>query len=276
MESIRLYISNRQQMSRCQTILAFLAICGVVIGILTLVLYYSQRSSKSKIVTIPPELKEEKNKRTKAYCQKQITSLKKVTYFAKMGSASIATRVEDLMVTKNAYWLKGNPWKDSKTLKDIQIDACMNKVPLVVIKMRPDTKEYQVNDQLRKYEYYKEKINVSSWKAYDRKLNKIIKALEDMPCLVVMEPDLLLLGVDIRNSQNRWTNLGFIEEFLKRVHTIVKRLKRGWVYLDAGHPYFYSESAEHIKIMSLMLLRVPGLRGWYLNDFFKQFLQLTL
>jgi len=275
MESLRLYLENRQSMGKCQTLLAFLAICGVIVCVMTLVIYYNNRSKrpppeKVEVVTVLPGITDQEvkdKKKSEEICRRIIKEDPKLlTYPGRVGAGTISTRKDRHGATHNAYWLTGNDAQDSNTLAEIKLDGCLNKIPVIIIKMRPED-GFHLNDQLKYFETYKPTTNITTWKSYDVKMSRLLAHIKDIPSLIVLEPELLWYIVDKRNSQYKWTNDLYLEQFLQRVFLIVKKMRKSWIYLDTGNPYYLYNDDSYVKELSNILLRVPGIRGFSINTF---------
>ncbi|XP_076815808.1 uncharacterized protein LOC143461810 [Clavelina lepadiformis] len=167
-------------------------------------------------------------------------------------------------IKRNAYWLTGNDVNDQNSLNGIKKQARQGKVPVVVMKMRP-SQGLNLNEQDRNWEYYKPTPPHLTWQDYDKSLSRFTRALSSVPCLVVLEPDLLMYTTDSDNQQYRWMNAKYEEEFLERAQRVVNRLPRSWVYIDAGNADFLSKNMNNLEFVSTALLRVNGIRGFSIN-----------
>ena len=233
-KSIRSYIEDRQSMGKCQTLLAFLVVCGIMICILTVVMVLQKRASRpSEAERAAAALAQaaaaesdeydalKHGKRTRKTCERLVYERPdELIYGGKIGTGYIATLSEDSGAIRNAFWLTGEP-SDELTFAHIRVAACQDKVPVVVVKMRP-REGFQLNDQLVKYEYYKPASNVTGWETYDERLQRIIDVLGGLAAIIVMEPDLFMYIVDERNSQYKWSNSLYTDKYLERCARLVK------------------------------------------------------
>jgi len=148
-----------------------------------------------------------------------------IMFAAKLGQNKLAvretlTRRSGFKVVRNAYWLTGNSQKDNVALKNIELQACEGKVPVIVIKMRP-SKGLQIHHGLKNWDFYKPPSNIETWPDYDKKLNFFISRLAKIPSLVILEPDLLMFTYDFTNQQYRWLNSQYEDEFIKRAQRVI-------------------------------------------------------
>ena len=129
--SLRQYIANRRSMNRCQAVLAFLAVCGVAVVVLTLVFYTRAQAQKleekikiQQSTTINPL-----GGRSEQECRKTLLSNPElVTYEGRLISNAISTRSEPSGATRNAHWFVGDSRKDAVTMEKVKVEACQNKV----------------------------------------------------------------------------------------------------------------------------------------------------
>ena len=167
------------------------------------------------------------NKNSDSECRKYVRSQRKQIEFpAQFTKSRMATRETVFAQTRekivrNAYWLTGDKFNDAETLNDIRFQACIGKIPVVVIRMRPNT-GLELSHMHSNWDYYKPKSPISSWADYDSELKKYINALTGFPAIIILEPDLLMFAYDSKNSQHRWNNKQYETEFLIRAQRIVK------------------------------------------------------
>ena len=132
---------------------------------------------------------------------------------------SISARTRDKII-RNSYWLTGDSESDTKALNGIRYQACMGKIPVVVIRMRPN-EGLKLSHEHSNWDFYKPKSIVSSWTEYDENLKRYLRDLNGAPAMIILEPDLLMFTFDVRNNQHRWSNKKYEEEFLKRANRLI-------------------------------------------------------
>lgn len=122
---------------------------------------------------------------------------------------------------KNSYWLIGDGYADKETIAAIRVEACKGKIPVIVIKMRPD-KGLSLSRNIQVWNHYKPKSVISSWEDYDKRLKSYLKYLAPIPAIVILEPDLLMFTYDTQNLQYGWVNDKYRDEFLNRAQNVIR------------------------------------------------------
>nr|CAB3262655.1 uncharacterized protein LOC100181482 [Phallusia mammillata] len=265
---------------RCFLLLLLVVVVALGGGVAIVVWIMNKNANGSNIddyETIPTDYDEDNNQamgnggfpKTAAECIAWSKSKSTpMEFVAKLGQSKLATRESlgaksGFRIVRNAYWLTGELEKDNGALNSIEISACQGQVPVIVIKMRPK-EGLQIHHGNKDWEFYKPVSPIATWKDYDRKLESFLKRLTPIPSLVILEPDLLMYAFDTANQQYRWLNSKYEEEFLKRAQRIIKRLKKSWIYLDAGNAAYLTKLAN-VEQMALTLNRLTGLRGFSIN-----------
>jgi len=202
-----------------------------------------------------------------AQCQEKAKNFRiKIKFNATIGRDLIAVKKrkegDDLMF--NSLWLNGNKSTDIKTLYQARSYACENKIPVIVIRARPD-QGLDVSERLKFWNYYKPTSAIKSWALYDLKLEYYIKILQDIPSIVVMEPDLFMLMNDISDDSVTVKNQRYQEMFLERVMKLIEGLPKSWLYLDVGNPIFLREHMNEMNDLAATLTRLQGIRGFVIN-----------
>lgn len=142
-----------------------------------------------------------------------------------LGAGTISTRVLDSFdgdtYQKSPYWITGDSADDRVTMSEIRVEACNNRIPVVVIAMRPNA-GLKLSGNARIWNHYKPKSNLETWSDYDKKLSSYLKYLAAIPSIVIVEPDLLMSTFEKEHAQFTWLNDKYKEEFYPRAQRIIK------------------------------------------------------
>ena len=149
---------------------------------------------------------------------------KRMRFNAELGKDLIAVRARKtggLLV--NSLWLTGNKPQDARVLAHARLFACEDRIPVLVFRLRPEL-GYDESERIQNWNYYKPKSRVRSWSEYDSLLEYYLEVLQDVPSIVVLEPDLLMMLKDPpRNNVDELStkNHRYEELFLQRAFTII-------------------------------------------------------
>ena len=148
-------------------------------------------------------------------------------YPVNMGKDKLATRKSVLgstneVIERNAYTLTGDTASDSDMLDAIENQSCDGLIPVVVIKMSPNDGNLQLGENMKKVLFYQPESKFSSWKDYDKVLNKVLKRLSKISSIVILEPNLLMSTYEASFLQYRWSNEKYEENFLQRALKVAR------------------------------------------------------
>ena len=167
------------------------------------------------------------NDETESIQSNTFTATSNECYPGEIGKNKLATRktlsgaTRDV-IERNAYTLTGNAENDGKHLKAIKAQSCEGLIPVVVIKMSPDNGQLQLSDAMKMTVFYQPESKITSWKEYDKVLNKYAKQLSNVPSIVILEPNLLMLTYEADFLQYRWSNELYETNFLQRAVKLVR------------------------------------------------------
>ena len=198
-------------------LLIFLLLAISILIIFTISSHSDDNNSKS---TTYDTMYESNQDNSMKICKLKAKNLETILIFnGSLGKDLISMRSRASGAEVNSLWLTGEQQSDSKTLYMARILACENKIPVIVIRCRPEV-GYFVTERIKHWNYYKPKSRVDSWFRYDRLLESYISVLQHIPSLVIFEPDFFMMLND-EDQDSGQNNDQHLELFLLRVMKVV-------------------------------------------------------